>query len=963
MEDLLYRISTQEPDIINLVEIKPKNGDIPDEKELQIDGYMLYLSKGYDKKGTRGVCSYVKSNLKSSQINNEITEKFNDCVWLKIENEDSKPLLIGNIYRSGTPEKAKTLDNDLNVMLKQMALEKEYKDVVITGDFNRGDIEWSQERYSANNPHDIEFIGFLEDSFLQQFVNEPTRIRYNEKTQKEEKSLLDLILANDEHLIGEIEYNSHLGLSDHITLNFTVNHYSANSTDGLNNRSIYQYSKCNFDKMKEMMDLDWPTLLENQNTEDSYEIFLKKYNEAVQKCVPSVKLKENITTKPLWMKHQTEKLVKEKHHLWIRYLNTKQAPDFLAYKTIRNKVSCRIKSDRKDFEQKLAKEVKDNIKAFWKYVNRNRKRKTRIPVLKKKDGSTATSDHEKATTLNEQFSSVFTIEKGDIPNIKKKNITQFLTRINITEEGVLKKLQNLRTDKSPGPDNVHPSVLKNLASILKKPLQIIFQNSLDSKTLPAIWKQGSISPLFKKGNRKLPCNYRPISLTSIVCKILESIIADEISKHLTTNLLRDDNQHGFTVRKSTESNLLEALNIWTDALSHDIPIDIIYLDYEKAFDKVPHQRLVKQLDAYGITSDVLGWISNFLSDRTQQVVINGACSELTPVTSGVPQGSVLGPVLFLIYVSDVSHLLTNFCKLFADDTKLFSRVFDEEQSTSSLQEDVTRLTSWTELMLMKYNLDKCHILHLGKKNPQAKYVIPTTHNLKEKGQSVSYTVFPYDMKAVTEEKDLGVIIDDQLSFKSHIETKVKIANKMLGIVRRTFKYMDSDIFLRLYKSIVRPHLEYASVVWSPTTKQYQDKIESIQRRATRSVPSIAHLSYSERLKSLKLPTLHYRRLRSCMIFLYKYTHGLVKINLNSECEKCNNPNALQPSLGTTRGHNFKFQIQHHPGQRNKFFTARALEIWNRLGSSTVNASSINAFKNRLSADPGMPNQYDYRFSY
>ena len=326
---------------------------------------------------------------------------------------------------------------------------------------------------------------------------------------------------------------------------------------------------------------------------------------------------------------------------------------------IRNEVTKATKKDRKNFEHKLAREIKENVKAFWKYINRNKKRKNKIPVLKKPKGGLACSDEEKANALNNQFSSVFTLEHTPPPDMKRKDVTNLLTKITISEEDILKKLNNLRTDKSMGPDNVHPFILKTFAAILKTPLQIIFQLSLNSKTLPKIWKHGVIAPLFKKGNRKLPSNYRPISLTCIPCKLLESIVVDWISAHLTRNSLRDKNQHGFTVKKSTETNLLEAINIWTDALAHGLPIDVIYFDYEKAFDTVPHQRLLKQLDSYGITSDLLCWIEDFLSDRKQKVVINDASSEIADVSSGVPQGSVLGPLLFLIYVGDASKHVTN----------------------------------------------------------------------------------------------------------------------------------------------------------------------------------------------------------------------------------------------------------------------------------------------------------------
>ena len=450
-----------------------------------------------------------------------------------------------------------------------------------------------------------------------------------------------------------------------------------------------------------------------------------------------------------------------------------------------------------------------------------------------------------------------------------------------------------------------------------------------------------------------------MTLTSIICKILESIFADNIIDHISNNNLQDKNQHGFTKLRSTVTNLLQALNIWTDALSHGFPVDIVYFDYEKAFDKVPHQRLLRQLQSLGITSEPLAWIEDFLKGRTQTVSVNGMSSSISEVTSGVPQGSVLGPILFLLYVCDASKLVNNFLSLFADDTKLYSILLDLDHSPEELQEDVDSLCRWSEKMLMSYNIEKCHTLHLGPKNPNQSYILSKCNLNNE--ESFAHL---HKMNNVATEKDLGVIIDNKLSFNHHIDSKLLKAKQMLGIVRSTFKYIDEEIFIRLYKSIIRPHLEYADIVWAPTTKEYQDKIEKFQRRATRIIPSISHLSYQERLQKLKLPTLKYRRMRSSLIFIYKYTHNLVTADFNTNCSICPFSNALQPSLSTaTRGNSLKFQIQHHPGIRENFFTTYALPVWNRLNENTVTAASLNIFKNRLSSDAAMISPYDYRFSY
>ena len=424
------------------------------------------------------------------------------------------------------------------------------------------------------------------------------------------------------------------------------------------------------------------------------------------------------------------------------------------------------------------------------------------------------------------------------------------------------------------------------------------------------------------------------------------------------------NQHCFTKGKSTVTNLITALNIWTESLSHGIPIDVIYLDFSKAFDKVPHQRLVNQLYNFGISGKCLSWIQNFLSNRIQMVRVNDEVSQSTDVKSGVPQGSVLGPTLFLIYISQINEDILNFTSLFADDSKLFSYILEssEDHHTSkALQEDLNKLISWSERMQMSFNLDKCHTLHLGKNNPKNEYEIYHTENMINKISSTAYTLSFWPLKPVPVEKDLGVYIDTELKFTDHISIKVSKAKQMVNIIRSTFKYLQPSTFKLLYTSLVRPHLEYCTPVWSPHLRKDILRVESVQRRATRMITGFSDMSYEERLTALDLPTLEYRRLRADLILLYNHTENLVNLDLQTFCPRCPGKLMFEPAINhQTRGHSKKFQIQHHPGARSHFFSTRSLPIWNVLKEKTVSAKSLNAFKNSLKSDPAMPNKFQIR---
>ena len=237
------------------------------------------------------------------------------------------------------------------------------------------------------------------------------------------------------------------------------------------------------------------------------------------------------------------------------------------------------------------------------------------------------------------------------------------------------------------------------------------------------------------------------------------------------------------------------------------------------------------------------------------------------------------------------------------------------------------------------------------------------HDIKSTKTEISYFLKFHTLETVDEELDLGITVDNQLKFSKHVDIKINKANKLLGLIRHTFKYLNADTLITLYKSLVRPHIEYATPVWSPHLKGDRDKIEKLQRRATKLVPDLKDLPYEERLRNLKLPTLEYRRLRTDLILLYKYTHNLIKLDTNTHCPKCkHNTQMLQPSLSTrSRGHNMRYQIHHHTGVRDRFFTSRVLNIWNKLHEKTVNANSVNSFKANLATDTTLPDRYAYKF--
>ncbi len=632
--------------------------------------------------------------------------------------------------------------------------------------------------------------------------------------------------------------------------------------------------------------------------------------------------------------------VKAKKSAWRRYIAVKQRRTYQLYARARNQAKWTCKRAMKEYEKKISKSVKRNPKAFWNYVNSKMKHRETIPELKVSNNSQAKTDMEKARTFSDFFKTVFTREDvHNLPVYPNKEVTQELLDIHFTPDDVHDLLKNINVGKSPGPDRLHPRVLHELADSITKPLFMLFRTSIDEGKLPLDWKEAVISPIYKnKGSKYLPTNYRPVSLTSVVCKIFEKIIRLNIIQHMRVNNLFSKDQHGFMEGRSCITNLLVSLENWTNIIDDKGSFDCIFLDFMKAFDAVPHERLLLKTSSYGIQGKILSWLRDFLCGRGQRVIVNGESSNREAVISGVPQGSVLGPVLFVLFINDLPDVVSASTKLFADDTKIYSRI-NNINDCIMLQGNLNSLEEWAQKWNMRFHPDKCKILRVGKNHP------PFQYTMLDNGQQC-------DLEEVAIEKDLGITIDNQLSFETHCSNMVSKASRTLAIIRRTLHYMDKEVLIPLYKSLVRSHLEYGVDVWSPRLKRDIQSVESVQRRATKLVPGLENLSYEERLRKLELPTMVYRRKRGEMIQVYKFLHKIWDIE----------EDFLTPAIDNrTRGHSLKlFKQRASSTIRCHFFCNRVTNLWNELPEYITQAPSTNAFKARLDNFwSGKPWLYDF----
>ena len=451
--------------------------------------------------------------------------------------------------------------------------------------------------------------------------------------------------------------------------------------------------------------------------------------------------------------------------------------------------------------------------------------------------------------------------------------------------------------------------------------------------MPGDWRRANVAPIFKKGSKSEAGNYRPVSLTSMICKVMESIIKDAVMEHLVFNKLIRSSQHGFMARKSCLTNLLEYLETLTRLVDEGHDLDIIYLDFAKAFDKVPHQRLVAKMMAHGISGKVVKWVEAWLTGREQRVVINGKMSAWAPVDSGVPQGSVLGPTLFIIFINDLDmaiDIISSIISKFADDTKV-GRIVENDEGRAALQADLDKLLEWADKWQMQFNASKCKVLHIGKKNQCFSY---TMGGHAPAGMVLQRTV---------EEKDVGVLIQENLKPSAQCAKAAKKANQVLGQMSRGLHFRDRSTWIRLYQQYCRPHLEYCIQAWSPWTKADQELLESVQERAVRMCSGLQGRTYSDRLREVGLTTLVERRRRGDMIQVWKTLHEKVDVNPETWFAPMNSSGAVTRMSGDP-WNIAKPVATKSLDIRTKFWSVRSVDAWNNLPFELKSSRTVIAFK-------------------
>ena len=759
-----------------------------------------------------GIIVYIKNDIPCKR--RQDLELLNiECVWLEV-NIKNRKLLVGTFYRPPCSSSQILTDIENSIGL---AVDTGISDIVITGDFNINMLNPQSEK---------KILDICKEYNLKQLINEPTHFTESSST------LIDLILVSnvqsiemfgvgEPFLMQDIRYHcpvySIFSLKKPVTKSFQ--------------RKIWLYEKGNYDELRnKVSEFDWNNVY-NEDINQYALNFSNKLLDIASECIPS----KLITVRPKdlpWMNNSIRKLMRKRNRLYKKYKANKSAEKYNLYKKIRNEVTHVLRKSKKDFIDSLAFKLKNtnlSSKDYWKTLKSFIKptQNTSIPPLLH-DGVYYSDCLDKANILNDFFvaQTILDDQNATITDTVTQD-NAFLNRISITPAEVNSVLQTLKLGKSSGPDTINNRILKELATPLSQPLCDLFNSSLIQCVCPNTWKEANVSPLFKKDDPSLTINYRPISLLNTIGKAMEKII----HKHLF-NFFKEQNaitclQSGFVPGDSTTNQLVEMYNVFCKALDEGKEVRAIFCDISKAFDRVWHKGLLFKLKNVGISGCLLQWLSSYLSGRKQRVVIPGASSDWAYIQAGVPQGSILGPLLFLLYINDIVVNINANVKLFADDTSLYLIVDDPNETANILNNDLETIHKWAETWLVKFNPSKSESLLLSRKNITHLHPPLVMNNVH--------------IKKVTHHKHLGLFLSHDGTWHEHIDYITSKAWQRLNIMRKLKFLLDRESLQIIYISFIRPILEYSDVVWDNITQYEVNAIQKIQNEAARIVTGATKL--------------------------------------------------------------------------------------------------------------------------
>ena len=861
--------------------------------------------------GYGGVLAWVSNEL-AYKRRRDIEVPDIESMWLEIRASNSTFLLCV-IYRAESNTDNSFWDKLQDNLDQACAYNSR---IMIIGDLNADPL----------STHGIKLNCLVESNNLTALIKEPTRVNSNSA------KILDQIITNFPMFIKESGVRPPLISCDHNTIFVQCSFKVKRQASYI--RIMWDFDNADWDKYRESIaNHDWENCLSN-DIETACILFTQELLALASLCIPHKSVRIRPNDKP-WFNGYLRRLRRKRNRLYKLYKTDKQALSRDRYKEVQHFYHTELVRIKLEFESskyvKLAEAGKNNPKNWWKLIKavyKDSNISQSIPPLKV-NGIYISDILLKAQTFNDFFLSVSSITEEEPELLFNERVLSegTLTSIDISLDDVLDQILALDITKSYGSDGVSPRFLKEGGNAIALVLKSLFKLSLEHKTFPSLWKQANVTPIHKKESKEDVNNYRPVSILSTVAKLFERIIFKHIYNHFRDNQLISCFQSGFLPGHSTVTQLLEVYHQFCQTIDRNHEIRVIFLDITKAFDKVWHKGLLFKLKQCGIDGELLDWFNSYLTRRMQRVVINGQASEWGEISAGVPQGSVLGPILFLIYINDMCSNVKN-CniRLFADDTCLFTEVKDRAESVRKIEADLDRIYNWSKQWLVSFSPSKTRSLLISNR-PDRHLSPPVRFN---------DTV----VEEVLNHKYLGMIFSSDLRWNKHIDEVVIKARKRLSAMSPLKFKLNRWSLQMIYNGFVLPVMEYANVVWAGAYDSQICKLEKIHVDGMRIVSGATARSSIGRLyEELSWLSIRDRCNNAMIVMFFKmkadltplYLSQLLPVQANDTSYLLRNTCNIRTPF--TRLETFR-----------RSFIPSAVRLWNRLDKNVREESTINGFK-------------------
>ena len=805
------------------------------EQQYQLTGFNLFTNNYESNSG--GVALYLRESLKGSLIPDlSVSKPHCESLFIEIQTGPRDTCTVGVIYRR--PENNfKSFLPELSKLLNHNKVNN--KRCTIMGDFNIDLIKYSHSSTVR------EFVDLMTAHSFFSCINKPTRVTSHSAT------VIDHIWTNE---IAIERSNGILltDVSDHFSP-FTI----INDSTKLNKPKIINIRYRNFknepdgEMVQEMERLCAGVTL-GDDVNIAYERLLSTVNTIFDNFYPiqTKNIKQKDVDKP-WIDNNIKALIKDKHRLQAKF-NRRPMRFGDQYRTVRNMVNVRIKFAKEEFYKMKLEEANGNGKAIWKILNnlmKSKKSKSTYISKLKVDGREITDQNKIADSLNNFFSNIGKSLSEELPHtdadplLYMRGTYPTIEEFDPTSIDEIKCIIRKLNKNSPGPDGIPLILLKNNVNMIS-PLVCEFINlSMSKSVYPSELKRARVTPLFKGGDSMDMGNYRPISNLSIINKIFEKVIHARLSEHIETNNVITNSQFGFRKNLSTQSALLSLTDKILNTLGSNHVGAALFMDFKKAFDSINHDILLRKLQFYGFHGKIYQWIKSYLSNRSQYIKLEEAESSLQNIEFGVPQGSILGPLLFLIFINDMPNCseIIFFC-LFADDSNLFINATDFDSLQSILNNELPKVSNWILVNQLSVNFKKTHYLVFHRGNQP---------------RSISLKLCNHKVPRQNCSKMLGIFIDDKLTWKDHIQHVTKKVASAVGVLNKLKKSLNMEARKILYYSLIYPYLQYCNIVWGNSPPTILSPIYLKQKRAIRIINNAGYIDRTNPLfKNTKIVKLH-----------------------------------------------------------------------------------------------------------